>query len=132
MSLSDMTRDGKWLACTKSTRMDSLPRDNSRYGDPTYVAPSQTSIVIISTDTGEEQTVFPEKKQVRSLVWSPDGQTLAFFIFEEGEYVLSLWNRLTGALQKIDTSEYGPIASNSHLFWSDSGGEIHFALRAMD
>jgi dipeptidyl aminopeptidase/acylaminoacyl peptidase len=129
MSLGDMTKDGKWLACTVSTRMDSLPRDNYRYGDPTYVSPFKNDLVVINTETGQQKKLFPEKQQLRSLIWSPDGQSLAFFLFEEGEYRLAVWHRLSGKIEKINTSEHGPIDSSSHLFWSEDGKSLHFALR---
>jgi len=132
LSVGDMTRDGKWLACTMSTRMDSLPRDNYRYGDPTYVAPSQADLVIIDTETGRQDRLFPVKQAIRSLSWSPDGRMLAFFLFEKGEYKLIVWNRSSNEIDKIDLTEYGPIASNSHLLWSENGRDLHFALRSKD
>jgi dipeptidyl aminopeptidase/acylaminoacyl peptidase len=132
MSVADMTRDGKWLACTVSSGRDRLPRDNSRYGDPTYIAPSRANIVIINTETKKQHPLFSEKQHIRSLSWSPDGRMLAYFIFKEGVFRLSLWYRETEKFEEVDTLKYGDIASNSHLLWSENGENIHFALRAED
>ena len=130
MNVADMTKHGEWLACTVSTRADRLPRDNFRYGDPTYISPFQADVVIMNTKTGKQKRLFSSKQQVRSLTWSPDGQMLAFFILKKGEYELTFWNRASGKFKEVDVSRYGPIASNSHLIWSPDGKKVYFAIRA--
>ena len=130
MNVADMTKDGEWLVCTVSTRADRLPRDNFRYGDPTYIAPFQAHVVIVNTKTGKQKRIFSSKQQVRSLTWSPDGQMLAFFILKNGECQLTFWNRTSGKSKEVDVSKHGSIASNSHLIWSPNGKKIYFAIRA--
>lgn len=34
----DLSKDGRWLAATASTLRDRIGIDNSRFGDPTYIA----------------------------------------------------------------------------------------------
>jgi dipeptidyl aminopeptidase/acylaminoacyl peptidase len=132
LSVADMTKDGQWLACTQSTRLDWLPRDNFRYGDPTYIAPFQADVLCINTKTGKQTKLFSTKKQVRALTWSPDGKMLAFFIMEKGEYRLKVWHRSSGKFENINVSKSGAVASNSHLAWSSDGKKLFFALRASD
>ena len=129
MNVADMTEDGQWLACTKSTRGDSLPRDNYKYGDPTYIAPFQVDVLILNTATGEQIKLFDQKKQVRSLTWSQDGKMLAFFVYENEEYRLSIWHRLSRNFEDADIPQKLPIASNSHLTWSPEGDKIFFSVR---
>lgn len=129
MNVADMTEDGQWLACTKSTRWDSLPRDNYRYGDPTYIAPFQVDVIVLNTTTGEQIKLFDQKKQVRSLAWSQDGKRLAFFIYENGEYRLSIWHRLSRNFEDAEIPQKLPIVSNSHLAWSPEGDKIFFSVR---
>lgn len=133
MRAADMTKDGKWLACTVYTMADRrAPRDNYRYGDPTYISPFRVFTYIIDTKTGEKKKLFPRKEQVRSLTWSPDGRMLAFFVLRGGEYRLRIWHRVTGKFENVKVRGYGPIAANSHLCWSPAGRYLHFALRAKD
>ena len=129
MNVADMTDDGQWLVCTKSTRGDSLPRDNYRYGDPTYIAPFQVDVIVLNTATGEQIKLFDQKKHVRSLTWSQDGKMLAFFIYENGEYRLSIWHRLSRNFEDAEIPQKLPIASNSHLTWSPEGDKIFFSVR---
>jgi len=129
MNVADMTEDGQWLACTQSTRGDSLPRDNYRYGDPTYTAPFQLDVIVLNTETGEQIKLFDQKKQVRSLTWSQDGKMLAFFIYENGAYRISIWNRLSRNFEDVEVKQEFPIASNSHLAWSPEGDKIFFSVR---
>ncbi len=129
MNVADMTEDGYWLACTQSTRGDSLPRDNYRYGDPTYIAPFQLDVIVVNTTTGEKTKLFDQKKQVRSLTWSKDGKMLAFFIYENGVYRISIWDRVSRNFEDVEISQEFPIASNSHLAWSPDGDKLFFSVR---
>ncbi|MBS3819031.1 S9 family peptidase [bacterium] len=130
MRVADMSEDGTWLACTLRTRADRLPRNNYRYGDPTYVAPFQMKVMVINTQTGKNQEVFNRKKQVRGLTWSPDGKKLAFFHKKEKNYHLTLWKRETGELETLDIPH--KIASDSYLNWSPDGEKLYFAVRSSD
>jgi dipeptidyl aminopeptidase/acylaminoacyl peptidase len=130
LRVSDMSRDGRWLVATRSTRADSLPRDNYRYGDPTYVAESLADVIMIDTSSGKQTALFPGKVQVSNLSWSPDGGELAFFKVEKGGRHLKIWNRKTKKVTPVNTGRMGPIASNSHLLWSENGEKLFFAVRA--
>jgi dipeptidyl aminopeptidase/acylaminoacyl peptidase len=129
MNVADMTEDGRWLVCTVSTRGDSLPRDNTRYGDPTYVAPFRVAVVIVNTETGEQTRLFDEKKQVRSLTWSRDGEMLAYFVYIESAYQLNIWHRSSQGHEEVRIDDNYPISSDSHLVWSADGTRLYFSVR---
>ena len=129
MNVADMTKDGQWVACTVSTRGDSLPRDNYRYGDPTYISPFQLDVIIINTQSEKRIKLFEAKKQIRSLTWSQDGTMLAYFIFENETYRLFIWHRELQKFEEVDISQKFSIASNSHLAWSPDGKKLFFSVR---
>ncbi len=132
MNVEDMTQDGQWLACTVSTRGDNLPRDNYRYGDPTYVAPFQLEVIVINSQSGEQIKLYEGKKQIRSLTWSQDGKMLAFFLYENGAYRLSIWYRDSQKFENVEIAQDFSIASNSDLAWSPDGNKLFFSARDTD
>ncbi|MEP7340713.1 MAG: hypothetical protein ABI977_23485, partial [Acidobacteriota bacterium] len=77
VSVADIGDDGRWIAVTGTRLRDRIGIDNSRFGDPTYFAPSNAEVLVIDTQTGKSQKLFSEKRQVRQLKWSPDGSRLA-------------------------------------------------------
>ncbi len=132
LRVADLTRDGRWAACQVSTYEDRQPRDNTRYGDPTYISPSPSELVIIDTLSGDQSKVFQEKRHVRSPSWSPGGVTLAFFLLKDGEYELTLFDRVSKRLTPIPVPFDNKIASNSPLIWSEDGRQITFTIRSAD
>ncbi|UCE42755.1 MAG: prolyl oligopeptidase family serine peptidase [Candidatus Aminicenantes bacterium] len=129
MNVADMTADGQWLACTVSTRGDSLPRDNYRYGDPSYIAPFQLDVIVLDTKTGEQIKLFDRKKQVRSLTWSQDGKMLAYFLCDNGDYRLYIWHRESQEFEAIEIPQKFVVASNTQLAWSPDGKKLFFNVR---
>src|SRR3954468_18611302 len=77
-SVADMTRDGKWLALTQSVRRDGFGTDYRRDGDPTYVRVTPVRLWAVDSRSGQRTPVFPDKRPVRAMRWSPDGSQLAF------------------------------------------------------
>lgn len=73
VTAGDLSADGKWLAATAGSLRGRIGIDNTRFQDPTYVAPALVDLLIIDTSTGASQKVFPEPRQVRGFKWSPDG-----------------------------------------------------------
>lgn len=133
LSLADMTKDGEWLACVTFSMADRrMPRDNYRYGDPTYFTPYRFTVSVMNTKTGIQKKLFKEKRHVRSLKWSPDGRMLAFFTLQEGRHRLLIYHRDSGKFERVKLPGKEPIASYSHILWSPDGRYIHFALRAED
>ena len=129
MRVSKMTKDGEWLICSFSTSGDRLARDNFRYGDPTYVSPSLMEMKIMNTMTGEQLNLYEGKRQISGLTMSEDEMMVAYFEVKGDEYHLMIRHREDEQATEIDVSEYGEIASNSHLIWSEDGEKLFFALR---
>ena len=71
--------------------------DHPRYGDPTYISPTTTRLMVIDTRTGERAWVHGEPAQLRGFAWSPDGDRLAYFAVAGGEYRLRIFDAATGA-----------------------------------
>jgi len=132
LELSDMTKDGEWLVGQVSTGRDAIPRDNYRFGDPTYIYPNLSDTIIINVKTGKQRKLFSSKQQVQSLIWSPSGEMLAFFIRRGDDFHLSIWHRKTGKFEEHDLSKYGPVATRSQLTWSPDGKRIFLAIRDLE
>src|SRR5262245_18088643 len=59
VTVGDLSADGKWLAATSGSLRDRIGIDNSRFQDPSYVAPSVSDVLIIETASGRTQKIFP-------------------------------------------------------------------------
>lgn len=127
--LTDLTRDGRWLAVTSSTLRDRLGNDNRRYGDPTYVAPGALDLLVIDTRNGQSQKVFTDRRQVRSVRWSPDGSRLALLARKGDGFEPLLWERASGRLRAITLPKDRVVADNASLQWSADGQQLFLALR---
>jgi len=128
-SPQSMTDDGRYLAGSLGIRLDRLGTDHKRYRDPTYISPRLAEFVILDTETKEMTSIFKDKVQARSLTWSPDGKTLAFFLLQGDRYLLHTFDRIQKNLKKISLKSQKSIASNSFLTWSRDGTRILLALR---
>ncbi len=90
VQVADVSADGHSAAVTISTLRGRLGIDNSRFGDPSYIAPASADVWVINTKTGQRQSVI-QKAQTRSLHFSPDGSKLALLVLENGEFAIKLW-----------------------------------------
>src|SRR5262249_22618486 len=97
----DLSPDGKWLAGTTGSTRSRIGIDNTRFQDPTYIAPSATDVWVIDTATGTSRRVFPDRRQVRGLKWSPDSTRLALFVLKDAVYEPEVWDRATGSLKAV-------------------------------
>ena len=87
----DLTKDGRWAVVTMSDGRGRLGADNSRYGDPTYISPSLADVFIVDTKTGEKHRLFPGKRQVSGLRWSPDGTRLSLMLRRGDAFAPMIW-----------------------------------------
>jgi dipeptidyl aminopeptidase/acylaminoacyl peptidase len=124
-----LSADGKWMAVTSSTQRDRIGIDNTRYGDPTYVAPSLGEVLIFDVQTGRNQKLYPEKRQVRGLQWSPDGSQLAFTVRKGDLYQPMIWERATGKFVSIPLPNGSILAENTELNWSPKSDQLFLSLR---
>ena len=131
-SVADVTKDGRWIATTISTRRDGLGTDYYRDSDPTYVRTPKEQVVLIDATTGAQRPIFPRKVTAKSLVWSPDGSKLAMLRLGELAFEPVVWERASGKLTvpTIPAGRY--VAENSDLRWLPDGSGLVFSLRTLD
>ncbi|MGA2259982.1 MAG: prolyl oligopeptidase family serine peptidase [Acidobacteriota bacterium] len=125
----DLSKDGRWLAATASTLRERIGIDNSRFGDPTYIAPSMADVLIFDTQSARSQKLFPDKRQVRGLKWSPDGTKLALTVLKGDLYQPMIWERTTGKLLPVSLPAGKILADNTELDWAPTGDQLFFSLR---
>jgi dipeptidyl aminopeptidase/acylaminoacyl peptidase len=129
-TVADVTKDGRWIAATSSTRRDGLGTDYFRDTDPTYVREPKVRALVIDVATGAERAIFPDKRTVRNLQWSPDGARLAMFVYRGEVFEPVIWERANGKLTtvKIPAGQY--VAETSELRWTPDGAALVFSLRS--
>ena len=147
VGIAAVTDDGSRVAATVRTRRDRNGVDHQRYGDPTYISPTRTRLMVIDTRSGERTWVHEEPAQLRGFEWSPDGGRLAYFIVEDGgsgggvgsgdggrsgggaRYRLRIFDASTGRARTVTLGTDREIASSSPLVWSPDGAMLLMGLR---
>ena len=129
VNVADLSEDGRWVAVTAGTLRDRIGIDNHRFGDPTYIAPNAVEVLIIDTQTAKTQKLFPGKRQVRGLRWSPDASKLALFVIKGDRFEPAIWERATGKMIDIKLPPGKQAADNAELEWSPDGASLLLALR---
>ena len=132
VNAGDLSADGKWLAATTASLRDRIGIDNSRFQDPSYVAPFVADVLVIETATGRSQKIFAEKRQVRGFKWSPDASRLAFLALKDGAFEPMLWVRAANSVRPIALPAGKEAADNAEFEWSASGDEVLFAVRGRE
>ena len=130
-TIQDMSKDGRRVAVTVQTQGDRLNVNHGRYGDPTYVSPSKSEILIIDTESGIQYQLFEgDSAPVRNLRWSPDGLKLAFLRYTNSTFKLMVHNVPSGQTEEVKLDSQLTLASNSPLEWSPDGKNIAIGLRS--
>ncbi|NOR52987.1 MAG: prolyl oligopeptidase family serine peptidase [Candidatus Aminicenantes bacterium] len=129
-SPQSMTENGRFIAGTISIRLDRLGADHKRYRDPTYISPRLTEVIILDTKTAKTHALFKTKVHVRSMTFSPDGKTLAFFLRKGDFFYLHIYDMEKKKIRELKLKAEKKIASNSFLIWRHDGTGIFLALRA--
>jgi dipeptidyl aminopeptidase/acylaminoacyl peptidase len=132
LNIADFSEDGKWIVATSSTLGDRIGVNNHRFGDPTYIAPALTEILLIEAQTGKVQKVFPGRRQVRGLKLSPDASHLAMMVFEGDRFKPVVWERRTGVFTNFTLPQGKIFADNSELEWSADNTQILLSLHNAD
>jgi dipeptidyl aminopeptidase/acylaminoacyl peptidase len=132
INVADLSNDGRWIAAVSGSLRDRIGIDNFRFGDPTYIAPSLSDVWIIDTGSGKAQRLFPEKRQVRGLKWSPDGNKLALFVRKGDVFEPGVWERATGKFGVISLPPSKYAAENSEFHWSADGTQLMLDVRQED
>jgi dipeptidyl aminopeptidase/acylaminoacyl peptidase len=131
-AIADLSDDGHWVALTQAIRRDSYGNDYRHDGDPTYVHPTLVRLWAVDARTGQRQPVFPDKRAVRGMRWSPDGGQLAMLVWNGDVYEPAIWNRATGkvAALKLPAGKY--VAETSDLRWTANGTQLVFAVHTTE
>jgi len=129
-SQTDLSDDGRWLATVSTVRRDNFGVDYRRDGDPTYIRPSAGTVLVIETATGKSRAIFPDKRNVKSLAWSPDGSRLAMLVLHNEAFEPVIWERSTGRLTTVQAPNGSYVAENSDVRWTDDGASMVFALHS--
>ena len=132
-SVGDVTKDGRWIAATVSTRRDGLGTNYYRDSDPTYVRTAKAQVLLIDATTGAQRPILPGKESVRNLVWSPDGTKLAMLRMQ-GDVAFEpvIWDRASGKLTVVKAPAGRYVAENSDLRWLPDGSGLVFSLRTLE
>ena len=128
-SVADVTSDGQWLAVTVQSRRDRTDVDHMRFGDPTYVSPASTRVLLIETTSGDQEWLFGDPVQVRGLTWSPDDTQLGYFLMVRGQYQLRVYDIESGNTRSVILSTAKEISSSSPLIWAPDGSSVLLSLR---
>jgi len=131
-AVADMTDDGHWLALTQSVRRDTYGNDFRHDGDPTYVHPSAVRLWSVDAKTGQRQAIFPDKRGVRGMRWSPDGSQLAMLVWNGDIYEPAVWNRATGKVTTLKVPAGKYVAETSDLRWNGAGTQLVFAVHTVE
>src|SRR5580698_6336761 len=132
VNIADLSDDGKWLAATSASLRDRIGIDNHRFGDPTYIAPSRTDLLVIETATGKSQSLFPDRRQVTALTWSPGAARLAMLALAGDAFQLMIWERATGKTIAVAMPAGKAAASNAELRWTPDGARLLVNLQPVE
>ena len=127
--IAAVTHDGSRVAVTVRTRRDRTDVDHQRYGDPTYISPVSTRLMVIDTDSGARSWVHEDPAQLSDFAWSPDGRRLAYFVVEDDQYRLRIYDADAGAGRTVSLQTGRRVASSSPLVWSPDGASLLLGLR---
>ncbi|MGD8818172.1 MAG: hypothetical protein PVJ51_13375, partial [Acidobacteriota bacterium] len=125
----DMTDDGSLIAVTVQTRRGRTDVDHQRYGDPTYLSPAGTRLMVIDTRSGAQTWVHEEPAQIRGFTFSPDGTRLGYFMAHDDRYELHIYDVAAASWTMPELQTNKEIASSSPLVWSPDGTKILVGLR---
>ena len=127
--IAAVTDNGTRVAATVQTRRDRADVDHQRYGDPTYISPVSTKLMVIDTGSGDQNWVYERPAQLRAFTWSPDGTRLGYFIAEDDRYKLCIFDTSQARTTILELVSDKEIASSSPLVWSPDGSTILLGLR---
>ena len=127
--IAAVTDNGTRVAATVQTRRDRADVDHQRYGDPTYISPVSTKLMVIDTGSGDQNWVYERPAQLRAFTWSPDGTRLGYFIVEDDSYKLCIFDTSSARTTTLELVSDKEIASSSSLVWSPDGSTILLGLR---
>lgn len=123
-AIADMSDDGKFIALTQSVRRDNFGTDYRRDGDPTYVRPALVRLWSVDAKTGQRTAIYPDKKAVRGMQWSPDGMQLGMLVWNGDAFEPAIWTRTTGKISNLKMPAGKYVAETSDLRWNGNGSVV--------
>ena len=132
LQIHDITDKGRYIAAVIRTRGDRIGVNHKRFRDPTYVAPYAAGAVIIDVEARKISPLFRQKVQIDRMTWSPDNQSLAFFLYENDQHSLHIYSMNDRKFTRIELKTNKPLSSNSPLLWTNDGHLIILSLRNSD
>ncbi|HET9425828.1 MAG TPA: hypothetical protein VFO55_10685, partial [Gemmatimonadaceae bacterium] len=131
-AIADLTEDGRWVALTQSVRRDGFGTDYRRDGDPTYVRVTPIRLWAVDARSGQRTAVFPDKRPVRGMRWSPDGSKLAFLSWNGDAFEPTIWTRATGKLATLRMPAGRYVAEASDIRWTSGGTRVVVAVHTTE
>jgi len=129
VSIADATDDARWVAATVSTSRGRMNTDHFRFGDPTYIGPSLSEVLVLDAETGTRYPLFEGEVQVTSISWSPEGDRLAFLRLAGEEIRLETWERASQRIRQVRLRPQREIAWGTPLEWLPDGSGIVLGVR---
>jgi hypothetical protein len=77
-NVADVTADGKFAVVTSAALRDRLGVNNSRYGDPSYIAPSVADVWVVETATGKRRSFSPTSDSCAASAGLPTAHASSF------------------------------------------------------
>lgn len=127
--MADVTDDARWVAATLSTPESRMGTDHFRFGDPTYVAPSRTELLVLDAGDGSSWSPWDGEVQVRGATWSPDGTRLALFRYLDDGWHLDLLDPESRRVREVGIDGAPVLSSASPLVWTSDGASVVVGLR---
>lgn len=117
-SISEITDNGKYIIGSTRSRNDRLNVDHGRFGDPNYLSPYTSDLLLINTISGDKRTILPANSKVGSVRLSHSGNKFAYFAYEDMDLGLYLYDIEKAKSKKLKLKSDLKIASNSSIIWS--------------
>jgi dipeptidyl aminopeptidase/acylaminoacyl peptidase len=139
INVLEVSEDGRRIAAAIRRPVDNDTTDHRRYGDPSYLPPSQVALQVVDARSGAVDVVFKTLVNVRDVAWSRDGQQLAILLAQPPASAdgfpsveLCIWDASTKAVTPVRLQGSETIALNSTLTWTPDGSSIVVALRNLE
>ena len=127
--IAAVSDDGRRVAATVQTRRDRADVDHQRFGDPTYISPVSTRLLVIDTQTGAERWVHEEPQRLRGYTWSPDGDRLAYSMATEAGPELRVYDADAGTDRSVAIRSPLDLSWSSPIVWTPDGAQLLVGLR---
>jgi dipeptidyl aminopeptidase/acylaminoacyl peptidase len=141
VSVLDLSEDGRRAAVAVRRLYDNAEVDNTRYGDPTYVAPAWVRVLVIDTRSGATATPFKDLVNLQQASWSHDGRRLALLTAVNGGAPaigqpslplvrLAVWDADRATLSEVAVKGDLALSANSGLEWLPGDRGLVVSLRS--